>query len=132
MAYAPKDVQPIIPHLTPYGVDNVLHPSQFWAPQNRGPINAPSYQRPPGGIRQAQPNSDDGNKGFLGKGITQTQPSPEIVSLQVQMKQLTELVKQVLNVPLSYQRESTTPLNQYWPPLSVPQNLAQKSLPLRC
>ena len=48
VAYAPQDE--IIPHLTPYGVDNVLHASQFWPPKNRGPTNASSYQRPPGGI----------------------------------------------------------------------------------
>ena len=125
VAYVPQNELPSVPILSPCGVDDVLHASQYWASQNAVPRNAsPSNQRPRGGTRQV-PSTAKGNQGFLGRGVAQTWPPPEIVALQVQMKQLGDLVKQVLRVPFPYQENNSSPLNQYWPPLAVPQNQTQ-------
>ena len=102
----------------------MLYASQYWASQNMGPRNAPPSNQIPRVSSKQVPLSAKSNQGFLGRGKAQTQPMPEIIALQVQMKQLGDLVKQVLRVPFPYQ-ENSSPLNQYWPPLPTPQDQTQ-------
>ena len=115
----------LAPISTPSGADDMLYASQYWASQNMAPRNAPPSNQIPRVSSKQVPLSAKSNQGFLGRGKAQTQPMPEIIALQVQMKQLGDLVKQVLRVPFPYQENSPPHLNQYWPPLQTPQDQTQ-------